>query len=110
MTVQVRDIRRPQQNRNSGSAAEAAREESRARLAAELEATELLQTISTELVQEEDVAALYERLVEAAARLLGSDFSTMQMLHPERGKAGELELLAFRGFEPGVVKFWQWVR
>ncbi|MGH6993406.1 MAG: PAS domain S-box protein [Caulobacteraceae bacterium] len=110
MTVQVRDIRRPQQNRNSGSAAEAALEESRARLAAELEATELLQTISTELVQEEDVAALYERLVEAAARLLGSDFSTMQMLHPERGKAGELELLAFRGFEPGVVKFWQWVR
>ncbi|MGH6987692.1 MAG: PAS domain S-box protein [Caulobacteraceae bacterium] len=111
MTVQDRHIRAQQlKSRYPEKTAETALEESRARPAEELEATELLQTISTELVQAENVEALYERLVEAAARLMGSDFSTMQMLHPERGKAGELELLAFRGFDSEVVKFWEWVR
>ena len=34
----------------------------------------------------------------------------MQMLYPERGQAGELRLLAFRGFNPEAAKFWEWVR
>ena len=39
-----------------------------------------------------------------------SDFASLQMLYPERGSAGELRLLAFRGFNPEAAKFWEWVR
>ncbi|MGH9643729.1 MAG: GAF domain-containing protein, partial [Terriglobales bacterium] len=31
------------------------------------------------------------------------------MLFPERGKGGELLLLASRGFNPQAAKFWEWV-
>src|SRR5581483_7909237 len=37
------------------------------------------------------------------------DFASLQMLHPERGRGGELRLLAFRGFSPQAAAFWEWV-
>lgn len=33
----------------------------------------------------------------------------MQMLDHERGRGGELRLLAFRGFTPEAAAFWEWV-
>jgi signal transduction histidine kinase len=39
-----------------------------------------------------------------------SDFSSMQMLHPERGEGGELQLLGFCGFTPEAAAYWEWVR
>jgi signal transduction histidine kinase/CheY-like chemotaxis protein len=33
----------------------------------------------------------------------------MQLLYPERGKGGELRLLASRGFTPEAARFWEWV-
>ena len=83
---------------------------SEARLRTELAAVKELQRISTELIREQDIQRLYSSLVDAAATLMRSDFATMQMLHPNRGKAGELQLLAHRGFDPEAIKFWQWVR
>jgi PAS domain S-box-containing protein len=80
------------------------------RLSAELAATRQLQAISTELVQEQNVDALYQKLVDAAAALMGSDYASMQMLHAERGTGGELRLLASRGFTPEATRFWGWVR
>jgi GAF domain-containing protein len=63
-------------------------------LAAELADTKLLQTLSTELVAEEDSNALHEKIVDAALSIMRADFATFQMFHPERGEAGELQLLA----------------
>jgi two-component sensor histidine kinase len=83
---------------------------SEARLRTELAAVRELQRISTELIREQDIQRLYSSLVDAAATLMRSDFATMQMLHPDRGKAGELQLLAHRGFDPEAIKFWDWVR
>jgi GAF domain-containing protein len=80
-------------------------------LSAELEATQLLRAIATELIHDQASSDhLYHKLAEAAAAILRSDFASMQMLYPERGTGGELRLLASRGFDPAAVKFWEWVR
>jgi len=81
-----------------------------ARLKLELADTKLLQGISAELVREEDVDALYGKILDAAMTIMGSDFASMQMLYPERGTNGELRLLGFRGFNPQAARFWEWVR
>jgi two-component sensor histidine kinase len=91
-------------------ATEDALRESEARLFNELGAVKELQRISTELIREPNVERLYSSLVDAAATLMRSDFATMQMLHPDHGQRGELQMLAFRGFEPEAIKFWEWVR
>lgn len=83
---------------------------SEARLVDELAAVKELQRISTELIREQDMPRLYSSLVDAAAKLMNSDFATMQMLHPNRGEKGELQMLAYRGFDSEEIKFWDWVR
>jgi len=90
--------------------AEHAANESQARLTAELADTKLLASVSAELVREQDVHALYDRLLDAAVINMRSDFASLQMLHPERGSGGELRLLASRGFDAEAAKFWEWVR
>ena len=79
-------------------------------LEAELRDSRLLQEISAQLIHQHNVSALYEKILDAAVAIMRSDFASMQMLYPERGKAGELLLLGFRGFYPDSAKFWQWVR
>ncbi|HKW52488.1 MAG TPA: ATP-binding protein [Stellaceae bacterium] len=91
-------------------AAEEARRRSEERLAGELAAARRLQEISTLLIQEGDVDTLYGHIIDAAAAIMRADFASMQMLYPERGKGGELRLLAFRGFDPQAATFWEWVR
>src|SRR5262245_24825920 len=83
--------------------------EAQAKLEVELTDTKLLQNISAELVQQENITALYETIIDGAVAIMRSDFASMQQLHPERGN-GELRLLAFRGFNPQAAKFWEWVR
>lgn len=68
-----------------------------------------LQSLSAELVRQDDVQALYEQLVEGAATLMRSQFASMQILHPERGASGELQLLAHRGFDAKAIDYWRWV-
>lgn len=84
--------------------------ESEAQLAVELADSKLLQSISAQLIHEENVEALYENIIDAAMVLMQSDMASMQMLYPERGTAGELRLVTFRGFNPQSAKFWEWVR
>jgi PAS domain S-box-containing protein len=79
---------------------------SEARLATELADTQLLHDLSTQLINEQSVETLYAKLVEAVAAIMGSDFATMQMLHPE----GELRLLASRGLTLEEAKIWECVR
>ena len=82
---------------------------SEAQLQTELTDTKLLQGISAQLVQEENVESLYEKILDAAVSIMRSDFASLQMLFPERGAGGELRLLAFRGFSPQAAAFWEWV-
>jgi PAS domain S-box-containing protein len=88
---------------------ESALSESELELGAELADSKLLQDLSAEIISEQNIEALYEKLVSAAVAIMRSDFASMQMFYPERGSHGELRLLAFRGFDPDAVKFWEWV-
>lgn len=91
------------------AAFEQALRQSEERLRREVADLKLLQQISTELIQEESVRNLYDKIADAAVAVMHSDFASMQMLYPERGKTGELLLLAFRGFTPEAARFWEWV-
>ncbi|MER8442895.1 PAS domain S-box protein [Mesorhizobium sp. M1066] len=84
--------------------------QSDANLSAELEATRKLQEIGAELIHEQDIHALYQKLVDAAAMIMRSEYASMQMFYPDRGSEGELRLLAFRGFNAQAAEFWEWVR
>jgi PAS domain S-box-containing protein len=82
-------------------------------VASELTDTGLLHRISLEMIHEENIGALYKKIVDAAVDIMRSEYASMQMLYPERGKSasgGELRLLAFRGFNPEAAKLWEWVR
>jgi two-component sensor histidine kinase/CheY-like chemotaxis protein len=89
--------------------AEEALRESRAQIEAELVDAKLLHDLSAHMIGEADTATLYEKVIDAAMAILRSDFASMQMLYPERGRGGELRLLTSRGFTPAAAKFWQWV-
>ena len=75
-----------------------------ARLAAELADARALHQVSVELVAEDDVAALYERIVGAACEIMHSQFASMQMRHGSR-----LQLLAYRGFNACAAEAWRWL-
>lgn len=75
-----------------------------------LDDIQLLQEVSAAISEQVDDDALYDKLIDGAARIMRSDFASMQMLYPERGQGGELRLLACRGFNPHGKKFWEWVR
>ncbi|GLK90185.1 ATP-binding protein [Pseudomonas turukhanskensis] len=73
---------------------------------------ELLHSISVELIGEQDLEALYGKIVDAAVSITGSQFGTIQLLCPpdhSGGHAGELQLLSSRGLTKEDVGFWQWV-
>ncbi len=90
--------------------ADEALRESEAQLEAELADTKLLQSISGELISEENVEVLYERILDAAVAIMRSQYASMQMLYPERGSGGEVRLLAHRGFDAQAAKFCERVR
>jgi GAF domain-containing protein len=66
-----------------------------------------LQHISTQLLQEGDVDALYRKILDAAMAIMRSDMASMQLLTPDQSN---LRLLAWQGFDPAAVAFWEWVR
>ncbi|MGH8451144.1 ATP-binding protein, partial [Pseudomonas sp.] len=73
---------------------------------------EFLHRISLDLIGEQDLEALYGKIVDAAVSITGSQFGTMQLLCPQGhagGHGGELQLLCSRGLPPEAVGFWQWV-
>ena len=84
--------------------------ENQAELAAELNATRILQAVSLEMAREADTTAMYETLIEGAQAIMRSDFASMQQYHPDVGEHGELQLLANRGFSPEATRFWTWVK
>jgi GAF domain-containing protein len=82
-------------------------------LRSELKDAKLLHEISSAMIQEHNVEALYDRIVDAAMTIMQSQFASLQMLSTRTdgmGHAGELRLLAYRGFSDHAAKFWEWVR
>jgi PAS domain S-box-containing protein len=63
-----------------------------------------LQRISTLLIQEGDIDALYARVLETATDLTSADMASLQAFSSDRG---ELRLLAHRGFHPESAAFWE---
>jgi PAS domain S-box-containing protein len=63
-----------------------------------------LQEISTMLIQEGDLTALYDRVLDAAIALMSADMGSMQTFHPEQD---ELRLLVSRGFRSQSMSFWE---
>jgi signal transduction histidine kinase/CheY-like chemotaxis protein len=90
--------------------ANAALQQSQRSLAAELEAAQRLQQVSTKLIQADRVEELYELILDTALATMHADFASLQKLYPKRGSAGELYLLGHRGFTPEAARLWEWVR
>jgi PAS domain S-box-containing protein len=63
-----------------------------------------LQEISTLLIQEGNLDALYERVLDAAISLMSADMGSMQKYDPEQD---QLRLLASRGFRPEAIASWE---
>ncbi|HEX8037761.1 MAG TPA: ATP-binding protein [Chryseosolibacter sp.] len=84
-------------------------QQTRMRLEADLSDAKLLQKISTELIHQEDIEALYDKFLDAAVGIMHSQYASMQALHLEDGGVNKLRLLAFRGFNPKAATFWEWV-
>lgn len=82
----------------------AARRIRQARREGELGAMERLRDISTELIDEDDVDALYDKLLEVAMTVMRSDAASLQMM---TAGGNELRLLASNGLQPESVAYWQ---
>ncbi|PXW65394.1 ATP-binding protein [Methylobacterium sp. B4] len=81
-----------------------AREDGRADL-------DLLHGICVDLIGEQDLGALCGKIVDAAVRITGSQFGTMQRLCPpdHPSHPGHLEMLYSRGLTSEAEAGWQWV-
>lgn len=78
--------------------------ESEAQLAVELADSRLLQSVSAELINEEDSDALYGKILDAATNLMQSDMASMQML--DKSQNG-LRMVACRGFGPAFSQIFK---
>jgi PAS domain S-box-containing protein len=78
--------------------------ESQLLLANELADVKQLQKISLQLQSEDDVEALYDKILEGIIKLVKSDAGAIQALDPERG---ELDLMAWKGFPDEAAAYWR---
>lgn len=85
------------------------KQQTHAQLEEQLADAKLLHQLSTELIQENGTAGLYKKIVEAAVKIMRSQYASMQMLYPDEGTIGKLKLLASAGFSPEEEEFWEWV-
>jgi PAS domain S-box-containing protein len=70
----------------------------------QVDASLRLQEVSTLLIQEGNLDALYERVLDAAIRLMSADMGSMQKYDPEQD---QLRLLVSRGFHPESSALWE---
>ena len=63
--------------------------------------------VTAENFERTNHGALHEKMLDAAVRLTGSDFASLQLLDPQRE---ELRLIAHRGFPADAAAFWDRVR
>ncbi|WP_162130384.1 ATP-binding protein [Herbaspirillum sp. YR522] len=82
------------------------RDEIQRQLETELEDARLLHSISSMMMDEDSVDALYQKLVDAATLVMRSDFGSLQRYDEARGA---LEMIAHHGLDDDALRFWQWV-
>lgn len=80
--------------------------DAQSRLAADLAAARELQAVSTELVSDKAPEALFERILDAAMKLMNADAASVQIFEADSRR---LSLLASRNFHPESRSYWQWV-
>jgi two-component sensor histidine kinase len=88
---------------------EHALQQTRHQLAAELEIMRRIQEVSTRLLQADEIDALYREILDTTLAILHADFGSIQMLRPERGDSGELQLIEQRGINQKAAQVWEWV-
>ncbi|HEU4551491.1 MAG TPA: PAS domain S-box protein, partial [Chitinophaga sp.] len=86
--------------------AEEALRKSEIRLATELDNMQQLQQVSSQMITEDDVNVLYQRIIDAVIAITRSDAASIQMLYPEKE---QLHLLAYKGFDEAAADYWKWV-
>lgn len=106
-TIELRNaLAKVEEQKRELEAALQMRDESQRQLEAELADAQLLHSVSAALIDEGVVGDFYQKLVDAAALLMRSDFATIQRLDPERNA---LEIIAHHGFNDEALAFWEWV-
>jgi signal transduction histidine kinase len=83
--------------------------QSRGEMEDELTDARLLQKLSMELIQEEDTAGLYQKIMDAAVVIMQSQYASMQVLYGGTDGNDRLKLLASSGFSPEAEEYWKWV-
>jgi len=72
-------------------------------LARERAGAQLLQSISSGMVVEDDETALFQQILDAGLTLMNAGFASLQRIAAD----GNLDLLAWRGFHPESARHWQ---
>ncbi len=83
--------------------------ESQAELTADLNDAKLLQGVSLVFFHEDDIQALYDKIVDAAASIMHSQSASLQVYYPQRGNGGELKLLAYKGLCRKTADAWEFI-
>lgn len=69
----------------------------------------LLNKFKIEFDPEVKTSILYQKIVDTAVEIMGSQNATMQILYPDPGRWGKLLIVASHGFSPEAEKYWEWV-
>ena len=67
----------------------------------------LLQSIGHELILQDDVEAIYQKVVYAASALMRADCATIQLVEAGADGREQLKLLASLGFTPEAARAWE---
>lgn len=81
--------------------------EHQCRLQDELAESRLLHEISNELIGEEKVDLLYNKIIDAAARILRAPYASMRSLRIQSDGCKSLHLLGYRGLTEEAAMLWQ---
>ena len=82
------------------------RDQIRSQLEEEQHDSQLLHSISEMLVDEHNIDALYQKLVDAATKIMHSDLGSLQRYDSKRNA---LQLIAHSGLDDEAIAYWQWV-
>jgi len=82
------------------------RDQVRSQLEEEQHDSQLLHSISEMLIDEHNIDALYQKLLDAATEIMHSDLGSLQRYDSERNA---LQLIAHSGLDDEAIAYWQWV-
>lgn len=75
----------------------------------DLKKMKLIQNISIELLEEDNIQGLYERFMDTVMGIMNANFASMQILYVDEDGTRKLHLIAHRGFNQYAADGWQWV-